>query len=180
MKAIFLVFLIPLTFLFSSCVASDNAGTQQENWEKEMFNRHYYTDDQQVTAIFEEMIQIIETQDHVAMKALFADSVVANVGTLDNDIAALFDIYQGEMVSYKCYGPSTHGSKRGDKYVKNIHGIFDVTTTAGVFTLGFDVCTINTREPENIGILSVYLVSTEYKFGWEETGIYIEACLLQE
>lgn len=153
---------------------------EQEELEKEMFNRFYGTESQQVEAIFEEMIPIIESRDQAAMKKLFADSVIADIETLDSDISALFDSYQGEMISYKRLGTYTSGSKKDDKYIKTIHGRVNVTTTVGVFTLGFEVCTINTHEPENIGIVCVYLVSTEYRFSWEETGIYIEDCLLKE
>lgn len=183
MKTIILGFLIPLTFLLSSCAVSGNVEAQQEEWKKEMFNRHYYTDDQQVTVILEEMIEIIETQDHAAMKALFANSVVAVAGDLKSDVVALFDAYKGEMVSFQLYGPVTSGSKNGGKYTKIIDAIYDVTTTEGVFRIAFRVYTIDSHTSDNLGIHSLYLVKTEdstIKIDDWNTGINIESSLLHK
>lgn len=182
MKILFVFFFIPLVFLFSSCVALDDIEDQREMWEEEMFDRHYYTDDQQVTAIFEDMIQIIETQDYVAMMNIFAKNTVATLGDLENDIAALFNAYRGKLVSFQLLGPVTGGSKDGDKYTKNIDAVFDITTTDDIFRIAFRVYTIDSHTPDNLGIHSVYLVKPEggeLRIADWNIGINIESSLLK-
>ena len=186
MKTAFLTILIMLSLLLSACTNSSNVQqiqTELEEKVQEMFNPYYGTSGQQAEELFHELIQIIESQDHAAMKSLFADSVVASVGTLDSDIMALFDAYQGEIVSFELLGPVTSGSKRGDKYTEIIDAIFNVTTTKGAFKLAFRVYTIDSHTPDNLGIHSVYWVKaedSEMRIADWTPGINVESSLIQK
>ena len=148
-----------------------------------MFNPYYGTSGQQAEELFHKLIQIIESQDHAAMKDLFSNNTVSDISELESNIEDLFNAYEGEMVSFELRGPVTSGSKRGDKYTEIIDAIFIVTTTKGAFKLAFRVYTIDSHTPDNLGIHSVYWIKaedSEMRIADWTPGINVESSLIQK
>lgn len=142
----------------SSSYASDE---QIEEWESEMFDRFYSTDGEQANLMFEKIISCIEEQDSTAMKKLFSLNTIDTVANIDEGIKVLFDFYEGEMASYKLWGPASYSSKEYNVYTKRLDASFDVYTTVGVYRIAIRFCTIDSQTPENLGLISLYIIKAE-------------------
>lgn len=85
----------------------------------------------------------------------------AYCGNAPVNISSLFDFYDGEMISFKRYGPGSNSFKEGNIYSKEIFASYDVTTTKGVYRISILFCTVDTQTPGNVGILSLYIIRAE-------------------
>lgn len=129
--------------------------------ESDMFNRRYNTNGEQADDVFEQIIDAIEGDDTSALRELFSISTVAAIDNFDEDINALIDFYEGEMISYKRYGPGSHASKEGTSYTKDVFASFDVTTNLAKYRLAIRFCTIDSENSENLGVHSLYIIKAE-------------------
>lgn len=123
--------------------------------------RYYDTGSDQADRTLEQMIQAIEDQDAASVQAMFAPNAIDSAENMDEMTAALFDFYEGEMISYKRYGPATYESKHGDFHTKRLEASYDVTTSAGNYRIAMQICMIDSSDPENVGMSSFYITKAE-------------------
>ena len=123
--------------------------------------RYYDTGSSQADRTLEQMLQAIEEQDPAAVQAMFAPNSIDGAGNMDEMTAVLFDFYEGEMISYKRYGPATHESKHGELHTKRLEASYDVTASAGNYRIAMQICMIDSEDPENVGMSSFYIIKAE-------------------
>lgn len=63
---------------------------------------------------FEELIAAVQKQDGAAVQSLFSQNALREAQNMEEAVRALFDYYQGEMVSYDDWGGDN--LKGGDEY----------------------------------------------------------------
>jgi hypothetical protein len=179
MKKLITTIILLLFFLPTGCCVQESndaaqnnvfhSGEKEENatisnvieWENDMFNRYYNTDSDQADAMFQAIVSAIESQDSVMLKALFSEYAADTAVNLDDQILYLFDFYEGEMVSFCRYGPGSHAIKEGNKYVKEIFSSYDIQTTSGEYRMAVIFYTIDSSNPKNIGLFSIYIIKSE-------------------
>ena len=191
-KRICLVVLLLASLLLSGCSVHKlldqvmNADLDQvAQWEKDMFGRFYSTNREQSEAMMQKFIAAIESRDEAALKELFSDLVIGNTEGFDDQIAQLFAFYEGSAVSIYTSGPGSHSEKNGEVYYKEIFDTFEIRTDSQAYRITYKFCTIDSVHPENVGILSVYIIKEENltdpsRAYWgppeeeQEAGIHIE------
>ena len=167
MKWKVLTLFLALSFVLTACsplnalFSTDNEDAQITQWEDEIFNRFYNTDGEQADNVVERIATSLDNKDSAALIHLFSARTVGSCENIDKDISQLFDFYDGEMVEYKRYGPGSSGSKDNGQYTKEIFATYDVTTTAGVYRIAIEFCTIHSLEPDKIGLTSLYIIKAE-------------------
>ncbi|MBQ8416110.1 MAG: DUF5104 domain-containing protein [Clostridia bacterium] len=109
---------------------------------------------------FERLIDLIQEKDKEAVKKLFAPNVMVDGMHLDESINALFEYYQGELVSYNDWGgPGTESSKEIDGSKKEIfYCSYDVITTEQTYRIAMKQVITDTQESENVGLWSFYII----------------------
>ena len=65
-----------------------------------MIDRLFDTDKEVVNRNFERVIEAVQNQDVDALKKLFAKNSIKSSEDFEKDAIALFDFFQGEMISY--------------------------------------------------------------------------------
>lgn len=160
-----------LTFLTTACSSSaNNASGATSKFDILQFfsgrqsntiTRTYRSDKEQATFVFEQIIKAIESNDSVALKELFSVSTVTSVDGFEEDMNALMDFYEGEMVSYKQFGPGTHAVKEGSIQRKEMFASFDIITTLADYRLAIRFFTVDSADPENLGVYSLYIIKAE-------------------
>lgn len=129
--------------------------------ERQLFSRFYDTDTSQAEAMLEDFLTAIASEKADAVKGLFSEHVQATAPNLDDNISALFQFFDGDLISYQRYGPGSSASKDGRSYQKKIFCSFDVTTTTGEYRIAFLFYTVNNDEPDHVGLASVYIIRAE-------------------
>jgi hypothetical protein len=161
---------------------------QVAQWEKDMFGRFYSTNSEQADDMMYRITVAMDNRDEAALKELFSELAIGESDDMDAQIANLFDFYEGKMISYERYGPGSHSEKNEDMYYKKIFASYDIQTDSEAYRMTFEFCTIDSEHPDNLGILSIYIIKHEddstpdYAYwgpkDWEP-GIHIEGKLLK-
>lgn len=191
MKRVFLILCIT-AMLLSGCSVHklldqvlDTDLDQVAQWEKDMFGRFYNTNREQSEAMMQKFIATIESRDEAALKELFSDPAIGNTEGFDDQIAQLFAFYEGKSVSISIEATGSHSEKDGDVYYKEIFSTVKIQTDSQAYRIAYKFCTIDSVHPENVGILSVYIIQEENltnpsRAYWgppeeeQEAGIHIE------
>jgi len=95
------------------------------------------------------------------LRELFATSTINTVGSFDEDIDALLDFYEGEMISHKQHGPGSHAIKDVAYQRKEVFASYDISTNLEEYRLAIRFCTVDSENPENLGIYSLYIIKAE-------------------
>ena len=110
----------------------------------------------------EALLEAIQSKNAQAVKELFSDNAWAESGNMEKSILALFDYFQGELVSYKNWaGPSVHATKNHGEYWKSYDCTYDFETTQDKYRLAMEIITVDTADADNIGIRSLYIIRFE-------------------
>lgn len=134
---------------------------------------------------FEQILDACQKQDAAALKEMFSEKAINDAVNFDDSITALFDFFQGEVITYENFGGGVKVDKekhRDGRSKKWISSTYDVETSAEKYRLAFEEYTVDTADPNNIGVYSLYIIKAEdtniefaYWGGWEfNPGIVIE------
>ena len=122
--------------------------------------------------IIVELFSAIEKRDEKAIRDLFSKSAIHSDGEFDARIDELFDFVQGELVSYDDWGgPGEDAEKNAEYTWLSKQYSYDVVTTEGKYRLAIKEYTMDTANPDNVGIYSLYIINaeddpyTEYAYG---------------
>lgn len=150
MKEICLFLMIALIILLTSCSYKDDAQVADET--------------------FEQVFNAIQNHDETALKNLFSNSVRNEVSDFDESIVDFLDFIQGEVLSYEdLNGDGVHLSVEDGQKRKEIRAIYDIKTSQKTYHIAIKECAVDTFDPENEGIFSIYIISAE---DWKETYAY--------
>ena len=110
----------------------------------------------------EALLEAIQSKNAQAVKALFSDNAWAESGNMEKSILALFDYFQGVLVSFKSWaGPSVHATKNHGEYWKSYDCTYDFETTQDKYRLAMEIITVDTADTDNVGIQSLYIIRFE-------------------
>lgn len=120
-------------------------------------------DDQSVArASFEEFMYNVNNNDSEAIRKMFSKNAADSVEDLDKKIIELIEFSKGEIISYDDWGgPAAYESVENDRKTQEITSTFDITTSKGKFRMAIKEVIKDTTNTENIGIVSIYVTSTE-------------------
>lgn len=125
----------------------------------------------------------IKEQDKEAIRGLFSKKAINSDCDFDKKVDELFDFIQGELVTYDDWGGPGEDAEYNAEYtwLSKQHS-YDVITTEQKHRLAIKEYTIDSANPDNIGIYSLYVIKTEddpyaeYAYGGDgkwEPGIHL-------
>ena len=160
MKKIYLL-LIALMFLLTSCSFGGlNMGIFDEDDESIANNT------------FKQIVNAIKCQDKTALETLFSEKVHEEVSNFDVDATDFLNFIQGEITSFDDAaeaGVGTDGEIEYGKKRKEIQSSFGVETSEQKYYIAIRECTVDTFDPDNVGIKSIYIINAK---DWKEDYVY--------
>lgn len=145
MKKFLVLFLIFPVLLLSSCRGLFMVNSIDTDPEK----------------MVEKIIDSIEKSDQDAFKKLFAKNALKEIDDFETKAQELFSYYDGEYLEYEDMGTMDDIS-RIDGYVEIFyHSSCDITTTKGVFRIATKAVTKDSKDKDNVGLWSIYILEKE-------------------
>lgn len=172
MKKVFVIFLVALVMILTSC-------SYVKNYNREI---DYYQVSDNTTR---KIIEAINQKDYDCIKELFSVNTQNESDSIDKSFDLLLEYIDGDIINYSL--PSEQGASH-QKIAENgkikVHTIcpFWFETQSGRYLVGFKECVRDDFDPKNIGILSFYIINekdwtADYHYGgnssWEP-GIHID------
>lgn len=148
--------LVALMFIFTSCTflpRGSEGGNKNYGNSFEMPSLDKISD-----TIFEEILLAIENKDQKAIKELFSKEALAEADDIDASIEYLFNLFDGEVISWERDTLSSSESIRNGKESLLIQSWYTVTTENGKYLfllLNYDV---NTIEPKLKGLYTLHAI----------------------
>jgi len=131
--------------------------------EAKIYDPHYSSsiDDAKYNEeTLKEILECFDNKDSERLKAMFSKSVQQEYD-LDSQIEKAFEIYGGESVTYESVfdwgasGATEYGEYVRKKVAAELRGIR--TTNGDVYTIYFRKYIVYDEDPDELGVLSVYL-----------------------
>ena len=120
------------------------------------------SDNQIANARMEKVLEALQSKDDSALKALFSKSAIADAKNFDDSIKSLFDYYEGNVISYDDKSALGVGETREDGHrQKEFNSTYDVKTSERTYRFAIQDVTIDTANPDNVGIRSLYVIKME-------------------
>ena len=145
-----ILFSFIIAFLFTSC----SLGVPKMG----MFDNDRSKSDKR----FEQILDAIKTKNESALERLFSKKAISEAKDMNGSINELFIFFQGDVVSYNDWGGvASFGGKNDDGTGRNWYSIqstFDVKTSKEKYRFAIEEFTLDTADPNNVGILSLYII----------------------
>ena len=124
---------------------------------------HIFDSDNQIAnARMEKVLEALQSKDESALKALFSKSAIADAKNFDGSIKSLFDYYEGNVISYDDKSALGVGETRENGHrQKEFNSTYDVKTSERTYRFAIQDFTIDTANPDNVGIRSLYVIKME-------------------
>ena len=113
-------------------------------------------------AMFETILNAIENRDSDTIKALFSEGALEEANDIDAAIEYLFNLLDGEIVSWERDAQSIDESYREGRSSRSIHTWYTVYTETGRYLfllLDYDK---NTIDPNLEGLYTLHGIDAEY------------------
>lgn len=114
-----------------------------------------------------QIVSAIQENDPTALHALFSAQALSDATDLDKEINALFDFFQGDIVSWEHEGGTSRQSIQYGKRTLLLHFTIRVHTDQDDYCLGVFDYSIDTIHPENEGIYQIEAFKQSYSGEWE-------------
>ena len=154
-----LILLIAMIFLLTSCSLRGPIAPL------------YHENDQSIADnTFAKLVDMIKNHDENELKALFSETTRNEASDFDTQITDFLNYIEGEIVSFHsdmsvgAHIVNEYGTKR-----KEIEPVFYLETTEQDYYIALIECIRDDFDPNNIGISSLYIISTE---NWTEPYLY--------
>ena len=154
MKKVCVLLLIAMAVLLTSCTIGGLP-----------INRYAYMRVDYTAAAndrFEELIAAVQKQDVAAVQSLFSQNALREAQDMEEAVRALFDYYQGEMISYDDWGgDNLKGGMNTDGTGRRwtaLYSTYDVETTRDKYRFAMEFMLQDTADADNVGIRSLYVI----------------------
>jgi hypothetical protein len=152
MKKYYLTFLLLVcTLLLSSCSLGGGRMSIIDN------------SDSKADARMGQIIDAIKAQDKNALKDMFSKQALSEADDFDGSLNALFGYIQGDIQSWKStggYGGSDEKNADGSgNRKKEVDSTYTITTSKQEYHVAIYEYTIDTANPDNVGVYSFCIVS---------------------
>lgn len=154
--------LITIVLLFTSCSLG---GTIVDRFFGITNSSRYPlsgNDRSKANARFDQILTACKNQDEVALKEMFSKKSIDEAEDMDGSIRALLDFFQGEMVSYDDWGVLGADAGKNDdgtgRNWKRLRSTYDVETSEQKYRFAIEEFTVDTADPDNVGIRSMYII----------------------
>ena len=112
-------------------------------------------------AMLQQLTAAISEKDEQTLYQMFSPNAISSSEGFDENVAALMEFWEGNVVSNKRYGPRMSAKKDGRLYRKEIYVAYDVNTDKESYRLAFWFCVADSWDAGNIGIMSLYITKND-------------------
>ena len=159
MKKMSVLFLTLILELFLSACSLGGNGMIMDNDQKIANDK------------FEEIIEVIQSQNSDMLTALFSKESIDNEETFNNSVEKLFEYFTGTVESYDDWGAChVETTKEDDQILQIMESTYDVKTTECEYRFAVRYIAKDTVNSDNVGVQSLYVIRmqddiyTEYAY----------------
>jgi len=105
----------------------------------------------------EEIIDALENQDTDKLKSMFSTSALAEAENIDEGLAYVMDIFQGETTLIDGGRSTSESVDHGEKTIE-FNALYSVTTDENEYYIYFIYRYEDTKNPDNIGLYMLKMV----------------------
>jgi len=160
-----LALLLAGMLLLSSCSLLDMQQTNTDGDEMNTASSITATADsleKRSDAMFETILSAIENRDGDTIKALFSEEALEEANDIDAAIEYLFNLFDGEIVSWERDRQGADESFRSGRHSRSIHTWYTVHTETGRYLFLLLDYDINTIDPDLEGLYTLHGINAEY------------------
>lgn len=121
--------------------------------------------DKKADARIEQILETLKTGDKEALKAMFSKQALSEADDFDGNLDALFHYVQGSIQSWEstgAYGGSDDKNADGTgNRKKEIESTYVFKTSEQEYQIAIYEYTIDTANPDNVGVYSLCIISTK-------------------
>lgn len=136
-------------------------------------------------ALLSELLNAVKSNDAAAGCSLFAEAARRELGDMTQEVTDLMEYLQGNDFLFECTaGPTGREDRENGEYRKTETTGYEIFSEAQTYRLAMRSVTVDTAQPENVGIWSLSVIradedpSPEYSYVGDatyRTGIFIGA-----
>jgi len=116
-------------------------------------------------ARLEQILDTISNKDKDSLKALFSKQALSEVDDFEGSMESLFDYIQGDIQSWKSTGaytfPEEINADGTGNHKKEAESTYTFTTSEQEYRIAVYEYTIDTANPDNLGVYSICVISSE-------------------
>lgn len=116
-------------------------------------------------ARMEQLIEAIKREDKDALKAMFSKQALSEADDFDGNLNTLFNYIQGEIQSWKSTGaysfPEEKNADGNSNHKKEAQSTYVFTTSKQEYHVAIYEYTIDTANPDNVGLYSLCIISAK-------------------
>lgn len=141
------IYWLLLTFVF--IITSCSSGGYRSS------NRGRYADE-----ACEEIFNAVKSKNEDDVKRLFSKVVCNNVYGFDESVTDFLEFFQGDSMSFN-RAPCLYESREKEAGIEytEIEVSFDIETSEQKYHVAFKKCMVDEDNPENVGIISLYIIN---------------------
>ena len=121
--------------------------------------------DEKADARFEQILDAISKKDQTGLKAMFSKQALSETNDFDGSMESLLDYVQGNIQSWESVGGAGGTDEKnadgtGNRR-KKLESTYVFTTSEQEYQVAVYEYTIDTANPDNVGIYSFCIISTK-------------------
>lgn len=130
-------------------------------------NRMSITDNsnQLADARFQQIIDAISIKDQDGLKAMFSKQALSDAANFDKELESLFQYVQGDIESWESTGaytfPEEINADGAGNHIKEAESTYVFTTSEQEYRIAVYEYTIDTANPDNVGVYSICIISSK-------------------
>ena len=148
-----LVLILTVIIAVSFCACSDRK------------NQKMFENDQRIAQEkIEQVLDAVEKKDSASLTALFSKYGIDNAESFEKSVEELFNYFEGTIETYEdAVVPFVEGmeEKKQKQEMRLMQSTCEIKTTKHIYHLAIRFYAINTYNPEQIGIESLYIIKAD-------------------
>lgn len=122
-----------------------------------------------------QILDFIVDKDKEGMKDIFSQQALNEDDDFDNEMAYIFEVFKGEVVSWKDSGVSVGETNEHGSKTMQVRSFYEVETDEESYVVFILEKVEDTEQPENIGIYTLRIIKaededTQFEY-WQEMAI---------
>nr|WP_314466498.1 DUF5104 domain-containing protein [uncultured Clostridium sp.] len=119
--------------------------------------------DKKADARMEQVIKAIKAKDKDTLKSMFSKQALSKADDFEGNLNALFGYIQGDVQSWKSTGGYAGSDEKNadgsGNRKKEVESTYTITTSKQEYHVAIYEYTIDTANPDNIGVYSICIIS---------------------
>ena len=128
--------------------------------ENQMFTKKFGKDQEYANEQLNLLLDAIENEDKESVKSLFSKNTTSNIQNFEASIDCLFEYFKGTAPAWNDQCPQVVDgeNEEGNKKII-VTSSYDIKTSEDSYRISFKACRMDTANPNDVGIWSLYIIS---------------------